>query len=155
REVCIPFLSIYFGFEGKYVFHLNPKYIDRNGIHTSLRANWTAPLIISSWNHNTLYIGGNLLFKSVNRGDNWTAISPDLTKNYADWKKGFGKDNGGVSLENTGSEVAGTIRTISESPLKQGLLWVGTDDGNVELTIDDGLHWTNLTSNIPGLPKDT
>ncbi len=94
------------------------------------------------------------MYKSLNRGSDWSAISPDLTKNYAHWDEGFGISNGGVTPEYTGAEVAGTISTIAESPLKKGMLWVGTDDGNVQLTKDDGNNWLNLTNNIKGVPKD-
>ncbi|HVC20977.1 MAG TPA: hypothetical protein VNE16_12925 [Vicinamibacterales bacterium] len=93
------------------------------------RFNWETPYIVSKHDHRTLYLGGNFVFKSTDRGDAWTIISPELTTNKA-----------------------GTISTIDESPLKAGLLYVGTDDGHVWVTRDDGQHWTDVTANVPGLP---
>jgi photosystem II stability/assembly factor-like uncharacterized protein len=119
---------------------------------TGLRCNWSTPFIISPHNAQTLYFGGNFLFKTVNRGDNWKQISPDLTTNNP-LKQSPGKDS--VTPENTGAERHCTIISISESPMKQGLLWVGTDDGQVQVTQDDGGTWTNVTANIPGLPANT
>lgn len=116
------------------------------------RFNWSAPFILSNFNSTTLYMGGNKVFKSVDRGDHWKTISGDLTTN--DPKKLMpGKES--VTPENTGAENHCTIITISESPTKQGLVWVGTDDGLVQLTQDDGVTWTNVTANIHGLPANT
>jgi len=117
-----------------------------------LRFNWSTPFIISPHNSATLYIGGNKLFKTVDRGDHWNAVSPDLTTNDP------AKEHAGmrsVTPENTGAETYCTIITISESPRKQGLIYVGTDDGLVQMTQDDGVHWTNVTPNIPDLPAGT
>lgn len=116
------------------------------------RANWSTPFIISPHNPRTLYFGANYLFKSVNRGDRWKAISPDLTTNDPS-KLSPGKDS--VTPENTGAERHCSIITISESPLKAGLIWVGTDDGNIQVTQDDGGTWTNVTRNLPGVPANT
>jgi hypothetical protein len=118
-----------------------------------LRTNPSAPLLISPWNSKTLYYGSNYLFKSVDRGDNWRVVSPDLTHDKMEWQipqAQYNRTSGGSWYE-----VCQAIRTISESPLKQGMIWVGTDDGYVQLTMDDGAHWTNLTRNIPGLPEYT
>jgi photosystem II stability/assembly factor-like uncharacterized protein len=116
------------------------------------RFNWSTPFIISPHNSATLYVGGNKLFKTINRGDSWAAISPDLTTN--DPEKLHPGSNS-VSPEDTGAERHCTIITISESPKKQGLIYVGTDDGQVQITQDDGGHWDNLTKNIPDLPANT
>jgi photosystem II stability/assembly factor-like uncharacterized protein len=116
------------------------------------RANWNTPYIISPHNAETLYFGANYLFKSVNRGDKWKAISPDLTTNDPS-KLSPGKLS--VTPENTGAERHCTLTTISESPLKQGLLWIGTDDGQIQVTKDDGTTWTNVTANLPGVPANT
>jgi len=117
-----------------------------------LRFNWSTPILISPHNSSTLFIGSNKLFKSVNRGDVWKAISPDLTTNDPNkLKPGVNS----VSPEDTGAEAHCTIITISESPMKQGLIYVGTDDGLVWTTPDDGHTWTNLTANIPDLPANT
>lgn len=116
------------------------------------RFNWSTPFIISPHNSATLYFGGNKLFKTVNRGDTWNAISPDLTTNDPNKMKVGALS---VSPEDTGAERHCTIITISESPKKQGLIYVGTDDGLVQVTQDDGGHWENVTANIPDLPANT
>jgi photosystem II stability/assembly factor-like uncharacterized protein len=119
---------------------------------TGLRFNWSTPFILSPHNSATIYVGANKLFKSVNRGDAWNAISPDLTTNDPS-KQAAGKNS--VSPENTGAEAHCTIITISESPKKQGLIYVGTDDGQVQVTQNDGVAWENITKNIPDLPANT
>jgi len=116
------------------------------------RFNWSTPFMLSPHNSRTIYLGGNKLFKSSNRGDAWTVISPDLTTNDPN-KLQVGRKS--VTPEDTGAERHCTITTISESPRKPGLLWVGTDDGLVQVTEDDGKTWTNVTANIPGLPANT
>jgi photosystem II stability/assembly factor-like uncharacterized protein len=119
------------------------------------RFNWSSPIHLSPHNSKTVYFGGNKLFKSVDRGDNWKVISPDLTTNDPTKMITAENPSGGVSPEDTGAERHCTIVTISESPRQQGLLWVGTDDGLVWLSQDDGVNWTNVTSNLPGLPANT
>lgn len=113
------------------------------------RFNWSSPILISPHNASTIWFGGNKLFKSVNRGDTWTEASPDLSTNDPEKLK----RGAGMSPENTGAEVHCTIITISESAIKPGVVWVGTDDGNVQLTQDDGKTWTNLK--VPGVPANT
>lgn len=115
------------------------------------RFNWSSPVILSPHNSATLYFGGNKLFKSVNRGANWKEVSPDLTTNDSK----FMQPPGGVTPENTGAETHCTIITISESPRQQGQLWVGTDDGLLHVSENDGQTWTNVTANIPDLPRNT
>jgi len=117
-----------------------------------IRFNWSTPFFLSPHNSTTLYVGGNKVFKSVNRGDSFVAISPDLTTNDpAKLRPGVNS----VTPENTGAEQHCTIVTMSESPRKPGLLWAGTDDGLVQVTLDDGKTWANVTANIPGLPANT
>ena len=116
------------------------------------RFNWSTPFIISPHNPRTLYLGGHKLFKSVDRGAHWKAISPDLTTDDKSKQKAGQLS---VTPENTGAEMHCTIITISESPTKEGLIYVGTDDGLVHVTQDGGVTWTNLTRNIPGLPRNT
>jgi len=116
------------------------------------RFNWSSPIIISPFNSKTIYFGGNRLFKSVDQGDTWAVVSPDLTSNDSTKQR---PGLGSVTPENTGAEVHCTIITISESPRKQGQLWVGTDDGLVHVSSNDGATWTNVTGNIPDLPKNT
>jgi len=117
-----------------------------------IRFNWSTPFMLSPWNSRTIYVGSNKLFKSVNRGDTWKAISPDLSTNDPAKQKAGANS---VTPENTGAETHCTIITMSESPMKQGLIYVGTDDGLVWVTQDDGATWTQLTANIPDLPKNT
>lgn len=115
-----------------------------------LRFNWSTPILLSPHNPRVVYFAGNYLFRSLDMGDHWQIISPDLTTN--DGQK-FGQPNGGLTPENTGAETHCTIVTISESPLTPGLLWVGTDDGNVQVTRNGGASWTNVRENVPGVPK--
>jgi len=110
------------------------------------RFNWNSPVYLSPHDRHVLYFGGNYLFKSTDQGMSWTKVSPDLTTN--DPKKII--DSGGITPDNTGAENHCTILTISESPLKQGVIWVGTDDGQVQLTRDGGANWENVTKNIKG-----
>jgi len=114
------------------------------------RQNWSTPILISPHNPRTIYFGGDHLFKSVNRGDNWQIISPDLTTNNPDKHS---KPTGGITLDQTGAETHCTITTISESPITPGLVWVGTDDGNVQITRNDGGTWTNVRKNVPDVPE--
>jgi photosystem II stability/assembly factor-like uncharacterized protein len=112
------------------------------------RFNWNSPLLPSPHDKNTVYLGGNVLFKSTDFGKSWTAISPDLTTND---KAKQGEAGGPVAFENTGAEYHTTIISIAESPLKAGTIWVGTDDGNLQETTDGGKTWSNLTKNVPDL----
>lgn len=118
-----------------------------------LRFNWNAPMSISEHQPNRFYMGSQFLHKSEDMGDTWTIISPDLTTN--DPKKQQQKDSGGISMDNSGAENHTTIFTIAESPLDENVIWVGTDDGNVQVTKNGGKDWTNTSANIPGLPKQT
>jgi len=110
------------------------------------RFNWNSPIYLSGHDRSVLYFGGNFLFKSTDRGSSWTKASPDLTTN----DPAKLKDSGGLTIDNTGAENHCTILTIAESPLKAGVLWVGTDDGQVQLTRDGGQNWENVTANIKG-----
>lgn len=115
------------------------------------RYNWNAPIQISPNKEDRLYIGNQFLFRSEDRGDNWERISPDLTTN--DPAKQNQSNSGGLSTDNSGAENNNTIFTIAESSLDENIIWIGTDDGNVQLTKDGGKNWTNVVENIPGLPK--
>ena len=110
---------------------------------------WTAPLTISPHDHNRLYIGSQYVHVTTNGGNTWEVISPDLTRN----DKSRQQISGGLTPDNIGVEYAGVIFAIAESRLKPGLIWVGTNDGLVQLTQDGGKTWTNLTANLPGLPS--
>ena len=109
------------------------------------RFQWTAPVLISHHDPNTLYHGGERLFKTTDGGVHWTAISPDLTRNDKSKQRVSGGD---ITLDDSGTEYYDTIFAVAESPLTKGLLWVGTDDGLVQMTRDEGKNWTNIT------PKD-
>jgi photosystem II stability/assembly factor-like uncharacterized protein len=109
------------------------------------RFQWTAPLMLSPHDPNTLYHGGERLFKTTDGGVHWTAISPDLTRNDKSKQQPSG---GEITLDDTGTEFYDTIFSIAESPLTKGVIWVGTDDGLVQITRDEGKTWTNVT------PKD-
>ena len=118
-----------------------------------LRFNWNAPMAVSNFAPDRFYMGSQFLHRSEDMGDSWTIISPDLTTN--DKFKQDQANSGGLSVDNSGAEKHTTIFTIAESPLDQNIIWVGTDDGNVQLTKDGGKTWTNLTDNLVGIPKNT
>ncbi len=109
---------------------------------TRYRFNWTAPIRVSQHDGSVVYHGGNVLFKSADRGQSWTPVSPDLTKND---KARQGKGGGPITNEGAGGEVYGTIVVIHESPHDARTLYVGTDDGLVQRTRDGGATWTNVT----------
>lgn len=117
------------------------------------RFNWNAAITTSSHKPDRLYIGSQFLHKSDDMGNNWTKISPDLTTNNP--AKQQQSQSGGLSADNSGAENHCTIFTIAESPLDENIIWIGTDDGNVQLTKDGGKTWSNLTLNIKGLPVNT
>ncbi len=117
------------------------------------RFNWNAAFAQSPTDPETIYMGAQFLFKSSNRGDTWEKISPDLTTN--DPQKQQQEKSGGLTIDNTTAENHCTLVTISQSPLEQDLIWVGTDDGNLQVTRSGGKTWTNLVNNIPNLPKNT
>lgn len=119
------------------------------------RFNWSAPFFLSAFAPSTIYMGGNQLLKSVDRGDNFYPISPDLsTRDSAKIKLSM-ELTGGITKDATGAETHGTITTVAESPIRPGVLFVGTDDGNVWMTPNDGATWANLTTRFPGVPPRT
>jgi len=116
-----------------------------------LRFNWNTPIALSPTDKTTLYIGAQFLFRSHDHGVNWERISPDLTTNNPEMQKQ--EQSGGITVDNSEAEMHTTIYSISESPKNHAVIWVGTDDGNVQVTRDGGKNWTNTAANIPGLPK--
>jgi photosystem II stability/assembly factor-like uncharacterized protein len=112
------------------------------------RFNWNTPVALSPHDKNTVFFGGNLVFKSTDFGKTWDAISPDLTTNDPEKQKDAG---GPVALENSSAEYHCTIISLAESPVQRGMIWAGTDDGNLQLTVDGGTKWSNLIRNVPGL----
>ncbi|MBC7672318.1 MAG: hypothetical protein H7247_07850, partial [Polaromonas sp.] len=121
-----------------------------------MRFNWNTPFFLSPHNSNTFYSAGNKVLKSTSRGDNLIAISPDLTTHDAVKIKISTQSTGGITPDNTGAETHSTITALAESPIRPGLLYAGTDDGNVWLTRNDGGSWENLTSKFAGMvPANT
>ncbi|MCF6347824.1 MAG: hypothetical protein L3J20_05945 [Flavobacteriaceae bacterium] len=118
-----------------------------------LRFNWNPPMAVSKHQPDRFYMGSQFLHKSEDMGDTWKIISPDLTTN--DPNKQLQENSGGLSKDNSGAENHTTIFTIAESPLDDNVIWIGTDDGNVQVTQDGGTTWTNTSMNIAGLPKNT
>lgn len=118
-----------------------------------LRFNWNAPMAVSRHQPDRFYMGSQFLHRSEDMGDTWTKISPDLTTN--DPAKQNQVESGGLSKDNSGAENHCTIFTIAESELDDNVIWVGTDDGQVQVTRDGGKSWTNVTANIGGLPPNT
>jgi photosystem II stability/assembly factor-like uncharacterized protein len=118
-----------------------------------LRFNWNTPIALSPNEKTTIYIGSQFLFRSRNHGQTWERISPDLTTN--DPQKQKQEQSGGVTVDNSSAEMHTTIYSISESPKDRSLIWIGTDDGNLQLTRDGGKTWTNVVGNVPGLPKNS
>ncbi|HEY2908514.1 MAG TPA: hypothetical protein VGJ29_21585 [Vicinamibacterales bacterium] len=111
------------------------------------RYNWNAPIVLGA-DGTTVYFGGNVLFKSVNHGQSWDVISPDLTTNDKSKQKSSG---GAIVVDNTAAEFHCTIIAIAPSMVDPNVIWVGTDDGNVQVTRDGGKTWTNTVKNIAGL----
>lgn len=120
------------------------------------RFDWNSPILISPHDSNTIYYGGNHLFKSTNRGDSWTA-SPDLTTNPdRDSMEIMGVvPNEKTLSRNDGISTYGQIISIAESPIRQGILYVGTDDGKLQVSRNGGETWSNVYDKIPGLPANT
>ncbi|MGB9430299.1 MAG: glycosyl hydrolase, partial [Gammaproteobacteria bacterium] len=112
------------------------------------RFNWTSPIAVSSTNANTVYMGGNVLFKSTDGGTHWTVISPDLTRNDKSKQLNSG---GPVNFDLSGAETYDTILSLTLAPTDPNIIWVGTDDGLVQVSRNDGQSWDNVTP--PGAPK--
>jgi photosystem II stability/assembly factor-like uncharacterized protein len=114
-----------------------------------LRFNWNAPIQLSPNHKGTIYLGSQFLYKSDDHGQSWNRISPDLTTNNPEKQKQ--EESGGITVDNSAAEMNNTVYSISESPKDGQVIWVGTDDGNVQITRDSGAHWTNLTANVHGI----
>ncbi|MFK7831185.1 MAG: WD40/YVTN/BNR-like repeat-containing protein [Congregibacter sp.] len=114
------------------------------------RFNWNSPLVMSPNNPDTIYVGGSFLFKSVDKGESWRIVSPDLTRNDPATRNT--SNSGGLTKDATGAENHNTIYTIDESAIDPDIVWTGSDDGLVQLTRNAGSSWTNVTGNIDGLP---
>ncbi|MGH7226055.1 MAG: glycosyl hydrolase, partial [Gemmataceae bacterium] len=112
------------------------------------RWNWTFPIAISPHDHNKVFVGSQYVYETVNGGQSWTRISPDLTRN----DKSREGSSGGVAGDNLMTFSSETLSNISISPVQAGVIWVGSYDGEVQVTQDGGKTWANVTQNIPGLP---
>ncbi|MGB0042048.1 MAG: glycosyl hydrolase, partial [Terriglobales bacterium] len=117
------------------------------------RFNWNTPIHMSPNEKGTIYIGAQFLFRSRDHGQSWERISPDLTTN--DPEKQKQEESGGVTVDNSSAEMHTTIYSISESPKNGQIIWVGTDDGNVQITRDGAKTWTNVVGNVSGLGKNS
>jgi photosystem II stability/assembly factor-like uncharacterized protein len=118
-----------------------------------LRFNWNTPIHMSPNEKGTIYIGAQFLFRSRDHGQSWDRISPDLTTN--DPEKQKQEESGGVTVDNSSAEMHTSIYSISESPKNGQIIWVGTDDGNLQITRDGAKTWTNVAANISGLGKNS
>jgi photosystem II stability/assembly factor-like uncharacterized protein len=118
-----------------------------------LRFNWNAGIAQDPFDDASIYFGSQFLHKSTDRGDSWTIISPDLTTNDTSKQKQY--ESGGLTYDVTEAENFTTIIAISPSPVNKNLIWVGTDDGNLQLTKDGGRSWKNVSGNLNGVPAGT
>jgi photosystem II stability/assembly factor-like uncharacterized protein len=150
---------IYAESQGGYIGRINRKTHEARGIQPlprykegKLRFNWNTPIHLSPTKKGVLYIGAQFLFRSADYGQSWQRISPDLTTN--DPEKQKQEQSGGVTIDNSAAEMHTSIFSIAESPRNAGIIWVGTDDGNLQVTRDGGKKWTNVVGNIQGLPKN-
>jgi photosystem II stability/assembly factor-like uncharacterized protein len=112
------------------------------------RFNWTFPIAISPHDRHTIYAGSQHVHRTTNDGQTWEVISPDLTLN----DKSRQQRSGGLTPDNVGVEYAGVVFALAESPREKAVIWAGTNDGQVQVTRDNGARWTNVTANLPGLP---
>lgn len=146
---------VYVEYQGGHIGRVNRRTLEARNIQPTpnykekLRYNWNTPIALSPNEKGTLYIGAQFLFRSRDHGVTWDRISPDLTTN--DPNRQRQEQSGGITVDNSSAEMNTTIYSISESPLDAGLIWVGTDDGNVQLTRDGGRNWTNVTAAL-GMP---
>jgi photosystem II stability/assembly factor-like uncharacterized protein len=120
---------------------------------TRLRFNWNAGIALDPFDPGTVYYGSQFLHKSTDRGRTWTTVSPDLTTNNPAWQKDA--ESGGLTLDASGAEAYTTILAVAPSPVSRGVIWVGTDDGRVQVTRDGGKGWTSVEANVAGVPART
>ncbi|MGB1230903.1 MAG: WD40/YVTN/BNR-like repeat-containing protein [Winogradskyella sp.] len=116
-----------------------------------LRFNWNSAINIDPFNNSTLYFGSQFVHKSLDKGETWTVISPDLSTNNPEKQKQ--SESGGLSMDATGAENHTTILVIEPSPVEKDMLWAGTDDGRVHYTTNGGNAWTDVSKNLKGLPE--
>ncbi|HYC86236.1 MAG TPA: hypothetical protein VEB86_13480 [Chryseosolibacter sp.] len=117
-----------------------------------LRFNWNSGFALDPFDRGTIYYGSQFVHKSTDRGATWEIISPDLTTDNPEKQKQY--ESGGLTMDATGAENHCTILAIEPSTKEKGVLWVGTDDGNVQLSRDGGKTWADVTPKIAGLPRN-
>ncbi len=150
---------LYAEYQGGYIGRVNRYTHEQRDIQPKpnykekLRWNWNTPMALSPNEKGTLYIGAQFLFRSRDHGQTWERISPDLTTN--DPEKQKQEQSGGITVDNSAAEMHTTIYSISESPKDKNVIWVGTDDGNLQLTRDGAKSWNNVVGNVPGLPPNS
>lgn len=156
--------EVYSNLQGGVIFHVDTRLGNVRNIHPypkitgsagdaiedhKYRFNWDSPIHVSPNDANTVYTGGNVIFRSRDKGYNWEEISPDLTTNDKSKQKSSG---GEIYQDNTAAEFHCTVLTIAESPKERDVIWAGTDDGNIQVTRDGGKNWSNVKGTIKGLP---
>ena len=151
---------VYSEYQGGHAWRVNRKTNEYQDIQPQqltgepkLRFNWNTPIYISPTNPNTLYMAAQYLYRSRNKGVKWERISPDLTTNNPAMQ--MQEESGGVTTDNSSAENHCTIFTVAESPLDENIIYVGTDDGNLQLSTDAGKTWTKLNQNIKNIPAQT
>ena len=149
---------VYAEYQGGQISRINRKTKETRNIQPlagykegKMRYNWNTPIHVSPNTKGTIYIGSQFLFRSRDHGQTWERISNDLTTN--DPVKQRQEQSGGITVDNSAAEMHTTIYAICESPKNANLVWAGTDDGNLQITRDGGKTWTNVVTNIAGLPK--
>jgi photosystem II stability/assembly factor-like uncharacterized protein len=113
------------------------------------RFQWTFPIAISPHDGNTVYVGSQHVHRTTDGGQSWQVISPDLTTN----DKTKQEKTGGLTPDDSSPTFGATLFAIAESPVQAGVIWAGSNDGQIQVTVDDGANWTNVTGNIPGMPE--
>ena len=118
---------------------------------TQLRFNWNAGLTWDPFDAGTIYLGSQFLHRSNDQRRSWDLLSPDLTTNDPEKQRAY--ESGGLTFDASGAEMHTTIISIGPSHLERGLIWIGTDDGNVQVTRDGGATWSDVSGNVSGLPE--
>ena len=118
-----------------------------------LRYNWNAPIALDPFDSDVVYFGSQYVHRSADHGRSWEVISGDLTTNNEEWQKQA--ESGGLTLDVTGAENFVTLLTIAPSPVEQGVIWTGSDDGRIHVTRDGGATWISVEANVSGVPENT
>jgi photosystem II stability/assembly factor-like uncharacterized protein len=151
---------VYNEYQGGNLFRIRKSTLESKDIKPTPRAgdpkfrfNWNTPIHMSPNDPGTLYYAAQFLFRSRDKGESWERLSPDLTTN--DPAKQKQHESGGLTVDNSTAENHCTIFAIAESPRRRDVIWVGTDDGNLQVTRDGGQTWTNVAAKVTGLPPST